>query len=52
LGKDEAWVKKMIKQCQGDVAKIKREVFLEWPISMDDSLFNEETLDNLSKYVK
>ena len=47
LGKDEAWVKKMIRQCQGDVAKIKREIFLEWPISMDDSLFDEATLDIL-----
>lgn len=52
LGKDEAWVRKMIRQCQGDVAKIKREIFLEWPISMDDSLFDEATLDNLGAFVK
>ena len=52
LGRSEQWLKEMIRDCNGDIAKVKREILLEWPRSMDSSVFNEEQLDKVFEFVK
>ena len=52
LGRDEEWLKQMIRECNGNLAKIKREILLDWPRSMDSSVFNEEQLDKVHEFVK
>ena len=52
LGRDEEWLAETIRDCQGDIAKVKREILLEWPKSMDSSVFNEEQLDKIYEFVK
>ena len=52
LGRDEEWLKETIRDCQGDIAKVKREILLEWPKSMDSFVFNEEQLDKIYQFVK
>lgn len=52
LGKDEAWYKKQVKALECDMAKIKREILIEWTYASNMSIFTEEQLDNMSKYVK
>ena len=52
LGRDEAWLKEMIRDCQGDLAKVKREILLEWPKSMESSVFNEDQLEKIYQFVK
>jgi hypothetical protein len=52
LGRSEQWLKQQIRFFQGDLAKVKRELLLEWPRSTDMSIFNEEQLDKVYMYVK
>ena len=52
LGRDDAWLEEMIRQCNGNRAKIKREILLDWPKSMDSSVFSEEQLDKVQEFVK
>jgi hypothetical protein len=52
LGKSEAWLKDQIRNFQGDLAKVKRELLLDWPKSTDSSVFTEEQLDIISSFVK
>ena len=52
LGRDDAWLEEMVRDCHGNLAKIKREILLEWPKSMENSVFNEEQLDRISQFVK
>lgn len=52
LGRDDEWLKETIRDCQGDLSKVKREVLLEWPKSMESSVFNEEQLDKIYQFVK
>lgn len=52
LGRDEKWLREMVRQCNGDLAKVKREILLEWPRSMDSSVFNEEQLDKIYAFIK
>lgn len=52
LGRDDAWLQEMIRQCNGNRAKIKREILLDWPKSMDTSVFNEEQLDKIHEFIK
>ena len=52
LGRDEEWLKDMIRECNGNLAKIKREILLEWPKSMESSVFNEEQLDKIYHFIK
>lgn len=52
LGRDEEWLKETIRDCQGDLAKVKREILLEWPKSMESSVFNEEQLDKIYQFIK
>jgi hypothetical protein len=53
LGRSDEWLKTQIRNFQGDLAKVKRELLLDWPRSTDSSVFNEEQLqriyDNLRK---
>jgi hypothetical protein len=52
LGRDDAWLTQQIRYFQGDIAKVKRELLLEWPRSTDSSLFTEEQLDKIFQFVK
>lgn len=52
LGRTDDWLKEQIRYFQGDMAKVKRELLLEWPKSTDMSLFSEEQLDLISSFVK
>lgn len=52
LGRDDEWLKQMIRECNGNLKKIKREILLEWPRSMDGAVFNEEQLDKISEFIK
>lgn len=51
LGKDEKWLKKQIRALEGDMAKVKREILIEWTYASNMSIFTEEQLDNMSKYI-
>ena len=51
LGRSEAWLEKQ-RRAIGDLTTLKREVLLEWPRSMDSSVFNEEQLDKVFKFIK
>lgn len=52
LGRDEEWLKETIRDCQGDLAKVKREILLEWPKSMESSVFSEDQLDKIFQFIK
>lgn len=52
LGRDEAWLQKYIKDFQGDLGKMKREILLVWPRSMESSVFSEEQLEKIHYFVK
>jgi len=52
LGKSEDWLKEQIRYFQGDLAKVKRELLLEWPKSTDSSVFTEEQLDLIASFTK
>ena len=52
LGKDEKWLKAQIKALEGDMAKVKREILIEWTYASDISIFTEEQLDTMAPYVK
>lgn len=52
LGKDDKWLKQQIKALEGDMAKVKREILIEWTYASNMSIFTEEQLDEMSKYVK
>ena len=52
LGKDDKWLKAQIRALEGDMAKVKREILIEWTYASNMSIFTEEQLDEMSKYVK
>jgi hypothetical protein len=52
LGRTEDWLKDQIRNFQGDLAKVKRELLLDWPKSTDLSVFNEEQLDKIYNCLK
>jgi len=52
LGKSEEWLKDQIRNFQGDLAKVKRELLLDWPKSTDSSVFTETQLDLIYMHVK
>jgi len=52
LGRDDEWLKEQIRYFQGDMAKVKRELLLDWPKSTDSSVFNEEQLDLISMHLR
>ena len=51
LGRNEEWLKQSIREFQGDLGKVKREILLDWPRSTDSSVFNEEQLDKIYHFV-
>lgn len=51
LGRDEAWVRKQKRLVNNDLQTIKREIFLEWAMSDEDSVFDEETMEKINEYV-
>lgn len=51
LGKTERWFKKQCRELNNDLAKIKRELLLEWTLANDRSPFSEEQLDKVSQYI-
>jgi len=52
LGRDEKWYKAQVKALEGDMAKVKREILIEWIFASNQSIFTEEQLDAMSHYVK
>jgi len=52
LGRSEEWLQQQIRSFQGDLAKVKRELLLEWPRSTDFSVFSEEQLDKIFSGVR
>jgi len=52
LGRDEKWLREMIRQANGDTLTVKREILLEWPRSMESSVFTEDDLDKIHEFVK
>lgn len=52
LGKDDKWLKAQIRALEGDMAKVKREILIEWTYASNMSIFTEEQLDEMSKHVK
>lgn len=51
LGRDEKWLKAQIRALEGDMAKVKREILIEWTYASNMSIFTEEQLDNMSQYI-
>jgi len=52
LGKSEKWLRTQTRLMQGNMAKIKRELLLDWPRSTDDSVFKEDQLEKIAGFVK
>jgi hypothetical protein len=52
LGHSDKWLRKQLRLMQGNMAKIKREVLLEWPRSTETSVFSEEQLDKIFEFLK
>ena len=52
LGRSEEWLRIMIRECNNDLAKVKREILLEWPFSSDSSVLSEEELDKIHQFIK
>ena len=50
LGKDEAWFKKQVKELEGDMLLVKREILLQWTYASNVSPFSEEQLITLEQY--
>jgi hypothetical protein len=52
LGRSEKWLEQQIRFFQGDLAKVKRELLLEWPRSTDASIFTENQLDLVFMHIR
>jgi len=52
LGRSEAWLKKQIRELDGDMLLVKRELLLEWTYASNVSPFDEELLDIISGLLK
>lgn len=50
LGRTKEWYRKQSRGLNGDLAKIKRELDLEWTRTTDASIFSEEEVEVLSNY--
>lgn len=51
LGKDEKWLQEQIRALNGDMLKVKREIFLQWTFANNTSPFTEEQLIEIEKWV-
>ena len=52
LGRDEEWFKEQCRSLNNDLLLIKREILLEWTKASDVSVYTEEQLDGIEKYLK
>jgi hypothetical protein len=52
LGRSEEWFQVQCRELLNDRAQIKREILLDWPLSTEGSVFEEEQLDKLKMYKK
>jgi len=52
LGKNQEWLDTMVRNCNGDYSQVKREILLEWPKSMESSVFDEKQLENVDNYTR
>jgi len=52
LGRDDAWLRDQIRQCQGDTLKVEREILLKWPQSTEGRVFNVDQLNKVYEFVK
>ena len=52
LGEDENWLKRQIKDLEGDMMTVKREILLEWTFASSQSIFDEDQLDILNSNIK
>lgn len=50
LGKDENWLKQQIKELEGDMLLVKRELLLQWTYASNVSPFSEDQLSVLESY--
>ena len=51
LGLSETWYTEMCKDMLFNMLKIKRELLLEWPLSNENSVFSEEQLDEIKRFI-
>jgi hypothetical protein len=51
LGKSEEWYIHQCRQVNNESLKIKREINIEWTFASDNSIFDEEVLENAKKFV-
>ena len=51
LGKSEAWLRQQIRELEGDMLIVKREILLEWTYANNVSPFTEEQLTDISNYI-
>lgn len=52
LGRSEEWLQKSIREFNGDLLKVKRELLLEWPRSVEGKVFSESQLDLIALALK
>jgi hypothetical protein len=52
LGRGEEWFKAQCRDMLNDMAEIKKELLLHWPLSTSGSVFTEEQLDTIKRYKK
>jgi hypothetical protein len=52
LGKSEKWLRNQVRLMQGNMAKVKRELLLDWPRSTETSVFTESQLDKIAQFVR
>lgn len=50
LGKDEKWFKNQVRELEGDMLLVKREILLQWTYASNVSPFSEEQLTTLEQY--
>jgi len=50
LGRDDEWYEKQCRNLNHDRLKIKREIELEWTLASNDSIFDENQLEDIGKY--
>jgi len=50
IGRSEKWFRTQCKELLNDRVKIKREILLDWPMSGEGSIFDEDELDELKRH--
>lgn len=52
LGRDEKWFEQQCKDLMNNMLLIKREILLEWTKATDNSVYSEEQLESIEKFLK